>query len=214
MQYSYAKFQGYAQQSQSNWQTLFPWKTWPSQSQSQNQSWKQGWEEPYRGNPPYTQHCPHQYQFHPYHSPPPQHQFHPHLISNQPFPLPRTQTPQRSIPTPLPAQPFQIPNNKTPQSTYNVEVLQNNSSTAIEEQQPEEEDSDKVQESWMPVDKEQLLEPEIEKFHVFLSPDSMNGDHISKNLHGMIEGSQGRQDYIESWFKQSLDPSIPFFSVF
>jgi hypothetical protein len=91
--------------------------------------------------------------------------------------------------------------------------LQNDSPAAIEEQQPEEEDSDKVQESWMPVDKEQLLEPEIEKFHACLSPDSMNGDHISEDLHGMIEGSQGRQDYIESWFKTVIGSQYSHSSV-
>ena len=50
----------------------------------------------------------------------------------------------------------------------------------------------------MIIDRDQLLEPEIDKFLACLSPDYMNGDHISKDMHGMIAG---RQDYIESWFK-------------
>ena len=54
------------------------------------------------------------------------------------------------------------------------------------------------------VDKEKLLEPEIEKSHACLSPDSMNEDHISEDLHFMIEERQGRQDYIESWFKSVI----------
>ena len=53
----------------------------------------------------------------------------------------------------------------------------------------------------MPVDKEQLLEPEIENFHACLSPDSMNEYHISEDLHDMIAGSQGIQYYIESCFR-------------
>jgi hypothetical protein len=54
------------------------------------------------------------------------------------------------------------------------------------------------------VDKEKLLEPEIEKSHACLSPDSMNEDHISEDLHFMIEESQGIQDYIESWFRRVI----------
>ena len=50
----------------------------------------------------------------------------------------------------------------------------------------------------MPVDKEQLLEPETENFLACISPDSMNECHISEDLHDMIAGSQGIQDYIES----------------
>lgn len=53
----------------------------------------------------------------------------------------------------------------------------------------------------MLIDKEQLLEPEIQKFHECISPDYLNGDKISEDFHGMIEGSQERKDYIESWFK-------------
>lgn len=68
--------------------------------------------------------------------------------------------------------------------------MQNDSLDVIEEQQPKEEDSYKVQESWMPIDKEQLLEPEIEKFHACLSPDFMNGDHIYEDLQCMIARNQ------------------------
>ena len=96
---------------------------------------------------------------------------------------------------------FISPTIKTPQSAHKFELLQNDSIDTIEEEQQEEEDSDKVQESWMSVDKEKLLEKDIEKFHACLSPDSINEDHISEDLHDMISGSQGIQDYIESWFR-------------
>ena len=79
--------------------------------------------------------------------------------------------------------------------------MQNDSPTIIEEQQPEEEDSDKVQESWMSIDKEEILEPEIENSHACLSLYSMNEDPISDF---MIEERQGRQDYIESWFNSVI----------
>ena len=82
--------------------------------------------------------------------------------------------------------------------------MQNDSPAVIEEQQTEEEDSDKVQESGMSIDKEEILELEIEKSHACLSLDSMNEDHISEDLHFMIEERQGRQDYIESWFNSVI----------
>jgi len=44
-----SKFQGYAQESQSNWNTPFPLQPWPSQLE--NQSWKQGWQVTYMINP-------------------------------------------------------------------------------------------------------------------------------------------------------------------
>jgi len=44
----------------------------------------------------------------------------------------------------------------------------------------------------MHVNKEKLLEREIENFPAWLSPNSMNGDHIFEDLHSMIAGSQGR----------------------
>ena len=56
----------------------------------------------------------------------------------------------------------------------------------------------------MSIDKEKLLELEIEKSHACLSLDSMNKDHISEDFHFMIEERQGRQDYIESWFNSVI----------
>ena len=56
----------------------------------------------------------------------------------------------------------------------------------------------------MSVGKEKLLEPEIENSHACVSLDSMNEDHIFEDLHFMIEERQGRQDYIESWFKSVI----------
>ena len=48
MQVPTSQFQAYSHPSQSNCNTLCPWKPWPSQPQ--NQSWKQGWQEPYGRN--------------------------------------------------------------------------------------------------------------------------------------------------------------------
>jgi hypothetical protein len=51
----------------------------------------------------------------------------------------------------------------------------------------------------------------IEEFLACLSPNSMYEEHILEDLHGMVmedieQGSQGNQDYIESWFKFVIGP--------
>jgi len=69
----------------------------------------------------------------------------------------------------------------------------------------------KAQESWTLVDEEKILEPEIEEFLASLSWDSMYKEYISKYFHGMVmedieQGSLGNEYYIESWFKEDIEP--------
>ena len=51
MQEPNSQFQAYAHPPQSNYNTSFPWKHWPSQPQ--NHSWQQGWQGTYSSHQKY-----------------------------------------------------------------------------------------------------------------------------------------------------------------